>query len=281
MTLPASSSLKALSVDAGDGLRLHVWSEGAGPAVLLLHGFTGSSETWRPLGSALRSRHTVIAVDLPGHGRSSAPQDPARYAVPRFANDLVRVLDAMQVDRVTVVGYSLGGRVALRFALDHVARVNGVILVSTSPGIENPAERAARVAADAELAESVERDGVTAFVDRWERLPLWASQSSLSQESRDRLRALRLAQSPLGLAGSLRGAGAGMDAPVIDRLPDLRAPARLIAGALDARYVAAATRMAALMPRADVVVVPEAGHAVHLENPRAFEKAILEFLARE
>ena len=170
--------MERFHVDVGDGVRLHATRLGEGPPLVLLHGFTGSTESWAPVRAALAGRFTTIAVDLPGHGRSTSPADPARYALARFAGDLARVLDALGIERTVLLGYSLGGRAALRFALERPERLVALVLESASPGIAKPAERAARLVADGVLADEIERDGITAFVDRWERLPLWTSQAS-------------------------------------------------------------------------------------------------------
>ncbi len=263
---------------AVNGVHYHVDRRGSGPALLLLHGFTGSIVTWADLAPRLADRFDTVAVDLLGHGASDAPPDPARYRMERCVADLVALLDALDLPRAAVLGYSMGGRVALHLALAAPARVGALVLESASPGILDAAERAARRASDAALADLLEREGIAAFVDRWERLPLWASQASLPREARARLRAQRLANRPEGLAGSLRGLGAGEMAPVHDRLGALGMPALLVAGALDGKYRALAESMAAAMPRARVAVVPGAGHAVHLERPEAFLRAVGAFL---
>ncbi len=268
----------ACDVDVGGGLSLHLARAGVGPPLLLLHGFTGAGGTWAPLRAALGGSYATLAVDLPGHGRSGAPADPARFALDRLADDLARVLDAAGVARAAVLGYSLGGRAALRFALARPERVAALVLESASPGIADPAERAARVAADAALADAIERDGVAAFVDCWERLPLWASQAALGDDARAALRAGRLANDARGLANSLRGAGAGADPPALDRLAAIRAPTLLVAGALDAKYVALGRAMRRAIPGARITVVAGAGHAVHLERPDAFAALVRTFL---
>lgn len=270
--------MTALDVDAGDGLTIHVEREGSGPALLLLHGFTGSTITWSTLREALRDRFELLIVDLPGHGRSSAPADPAHYALRRVAGDLARVLDALDVARTAVLGYSMGARTALQLALAHPERVSALVLESGSPGIVDPTERSARVAADEALATSIERDGIGAFVDRWEKLPLWASQDRVRPVARARLHAERLAQRPQGLANSLRGAGAGVAPPVTDRLGTIATPVLLVAGALDAKYVALGQMMRERLPDARLEVVADAGHAIHLERPEAFAALVGAFL---
>lgn len=265
-------------VDVGDGLRLHVERAGDGPPLALLHGFTGATTTWTPLLPRLAAEHETLAIDLPGHGRSSAPASPGRYALARFADDLLRVLDALVIDRVALLGYSMGGRAALRVALRAPDRVAALVLESTSPGIADPARRAERREADRALADEIEREGVSSFVRRWEKLPLWASQDALPASARGRLRAQREANDAAGLANSLRGAGAGEDEPVLARLGNIEAPVLLVAGALDAPYVAAGGEMADAFPNARLTVVPDAGHAVHLERPDELTDAVLEFL---
>lgn len=271
--------MERFDVDVGDGVRLHATRLGTGPPLALLHGFTGSGESWAPVRDVLSARCTTIAVDLTGHGRSASPCDPARYALSRFVDDLARVLDAVGVERTALLGYSLGGRAALRFAVERPDRVTALVLESASPGIGSPGERVARLISDVALAEELERDGVAAFVDRWERLPLWASQSALPPAARSRLRAERLVNDARGLANSLRGAGAGVELPLSARLPTLTMPTLLIAGALDEKYAELARRMASAIPRARVEIVPDAGHAVHLERPDALTAIVLRFLA--
>lgn len=271
-------SAGSFTVDAGDGLRLHVTRAGEGPPLVMLHGFTGAGESWSELAASLAGRFTTFALDLPGHGRSSAPSDPARYALPRFAGDLAAVLDALGLERVALLGYSMGGRAALHFALRHPDRLRALVLESASPGIEEPHLRADRVAGDEALAAAIERDGIEAFVAEWERLPLWESQASLPAPARDRIRAQRLAGSPAGLANSLRGAGAGVEPALHDRLGAITVPVLLVAGALDAKYVALGQLMAARLPWPRLEVVEAAGHAVHLERPVAFARLVADFL---
>jgi len=254
---------------------LHVEESGAGPALVLLHGFTGSAETWRPFQTAWPGRR-LLAVDLPGHGRSLNHDATIAASI----ESLITAIDARGIDRFCVLGYSMGGRIAMRLALRHSQRVEGIILESASPGIADETARAARVAADGELAGRIERDGIEAFVAAWERLPLWASHTPLSEETRFALRRQRLANDPAGLAASLRGGGAGMVPPVLEDLASLAMPVLLITGALDSVYCDHTVAMAERLPQAQRTVVLDAGHAVHLERPQAFAEAVSEFIAR-
>lgn len=255
---------------------MHVEREGSGPAVLLLHGFTGGARSWDALRAELRTRCTVIAVDLPGHGRSVPPA--GAYGVGDAARELAGVLASTGSAPAAVLGYSMGGRIALRLALDHPFVVGSLILESTSPGISAPAEREARRRSDAALADLIEREGLAAFVDRWEQMPLWAGHSRVAIADRTRLREVRLSHDPRGLMMALRRFGAGEDPPVLDRLRDISVPTLLIAGARDEPYVAHAHAMASRMPTATVRIIPGAGHMVHLEAPAAYSSAVKTFL---
>ncbi len=135
------------------------------------------------------------------------------------------------------------------------------------------------LASDERLAASIERDGLERFVDDWEAIPLFASQQALPAETRERLRRQRLRNDPAGLAHSLRGLGTGHQAPLWDRLASVAIPTLVVVGELDAKYREIGARMAALMPLARLEVVPAAGHAIHLEQPERFGRAVSEFLA--
>jgi len=244
------------------------------PVLLLLHGFTGSSESWEHLLPALREHFDVLAPDLPGHGSARALDDAAAYAMPRVVDELVRALDQRSQSPVHVLGYSMGGRVALALAVHAPQRVARLILESASPGLATPQERAARIAADQALAERIETIGVAAFVDDWERLPLFITQRALPKSVRLRVRELRMRSDPRGLALSLRGMGTGAQPSLWDALPNLPMPVELIVGEHDAKFVDIARKMAALIPKAAITIAPNAGHTVHLENQAAWLRVV-------
>ncbi len=259
------------------GTQFNVQVQGEGPAILLLHGFTGSAASWTPHLPAFE-QFTTVAVDLLGHGDSDAPASPECYGMERCVDDLTSVLDQLGIDRVAALGYSMGGRAALQLALRTPERLWALVLESASPGIEDIAEREDRVRSDGVLADDIERNGIEAFVDRWQAIPLFASQDRLPTSGREKLRRERLRNSPVGLANSLRGAGAGAEEPVLSRLREIDTPTLLIAGALDQKYVALAHKMGEALPCVRTHIVPEAGHTTHLEQPDAFDRVVREFL---
>jgi 2-succinyl-6-hydroxy-2,4-cyclohexadiene-1-carboxylate synthase len=261
-----------------EGARYHLRLAGAGPPLLLLHGFTGSGATWDPHAASLGRDYRLIAIDLLGHGKTEAPRDPVRYRVEHAVADLLTLLDMLGIDDFALLGYSMGGRLALHLALAAQERLQALVLEGASPGIRGHSERAARIRADEELAITIERQGIEPFVTRWEALALFASQASLPVAVRDRLRAQRLENNPIGLANSLRGMGAGVPPPLYDRLRELSMPTLLIAGALDGKYCTLAGMMKRRLARAQVEIVAGAGHAVHLEQPTVFDALVRRFL---
>jgi 2-succinyl-6-hydroxy-2,4-cyclohexadiene-1-carboxylate synthase len=250
-------------------------------AVLLLHGFTGCHANWHAPMAALSARHRVIAVDLLGHGRTDAPGDPARYAMEHAAADLMAVMTALAEPRFHLLGYSMGGRLALFTALTYGERVRSLVLESASPGLAGADERAARARADEALAASIERDGIAAFVTRWEALPLFASQAHLPDATRARLRAQRLANRPIGLANSLRGMGTGVQPSLWPQLPQVHTPVLLVTGAEDGKFCAIGRQMAEQMPQAQHATIDDAGHTVHLEQPAEYLRVVNEFLRKQ
>jgi 2-succinyl-6-hydroxy-2,4-cyclohexadiene-1-carboxylate synthase len=251
---------------------------GTGEPLVLLHGFTGSRAVWGDLVDRLARRRRVIVFDLPGHGASPAPQATEDVRLPQIADALVRSVVALGAHDANWIGYSLGARVALHVAVAHPERVRALVLEGASPGIADSVERAARAAADAALADSIERDGLESFVDAWLEQPLFASQKSLSREVRVRERARRLCGTAAGYAAALRTMGAGTQEPLWERLGAIHAPVLLIAGALDVKYCALGRAMAAALDDARLAIVPGAGHAVHLERSDAWLDIVEPFL---
>ena len=261
------------------GVELNVRTAGEGPATVFLHGFTGSSAAWDPHVALFKPRRNTIAIDLIGHGDSDAPSDPECYRMKYCVEHLLAVLDKLGLDSVDMVGYSMGGRVALHLANAAPGRIRSMVLESSSPGIADPIERQARVVADDSLADYIERSSIDAFVDRWENLPLFESQRNLPAAVRSVLRTQRLKNNRVGLANSLRGMGAGRQESLWPCLLSIETPVLLVTGQLDTKYRRIARDMMNLLPNAKLAVLDNAGHAVHLERPAAFDREVVEFLA--
>jgi 2-succinyl-6-hydroxy-2,4-cyclohexadiene-1-carboxylate synthase len=245
--------------------RLAVERQGSGPPVVLVHGFTQTGRCWGDLPARLASHAEVLAVDAPGHGRSAAT-----VADLWATADLV----AAAVERpATVVGYSMGARMALHLALAHPDVVARLVLISGTAGIDDARDRADRRRADEALASRIEAIGVPAFLDGWLARPLFAG---LPDDARDR--AERETNTAAGLAASLRTAGTGTQAPLRGRLAELSKPTLVVAGAADPKFTALARRLADGIAAARLAVVEGAGHTVHREQPDRFATLLEDWL---
>ena len=253
-------------------VRYHVRRFGQGDPLVLLHGFTGSSANWQ---AELFPDQQVIAPDLLGHGETEAPEQFSRYQMVLAAHDLVALTRRLVEPPVNLLGYSMGGRLALFTALHYPDFAKRLILESASPGIADVQGRLARNTADLELGRRIIRDGIPAFVDDWENLPLFATQTP---DQRAQLRPGRLANNPTGLANSLFGMGTGCQPPLWERLHELTIPVLLIAGELDTKFTAIARQMSENIPHVTLAIIPNAGHTVHLEQPERYGVAVQTFL---
>jgi len=260
------------------GVQFHVEECGEGFPFLLLHGFTGSGAAWEPFCPAWGRHSRLIMPDLIGHGETDSPDDPARYDITRAADDLRCLLDRLGIEKTDLLGYSMGGRVAITFACLYPERVRKLVLESTTPGLRTEEERAARVRQDQELARTIREGGIRRFVEYWELIPLFESQRRLPAETRERIRQQRLRSSPVGLANSLCGMGTGAQPSWWDRLGSLHFDVLLVTGALDAKFERIAEEMLPLLPRARHVSVPGCGHAVHVEEPEEFAAIVSRFI---
>lgn len=263
-----------------NGHRYHVEVSGAGEPILLLHGFTGDVSIWRDSRSALDNRYQVISIDILGHGKSDKPSTVVPYQMESIASDIVQLLDSLSVYQTHLLGYSMGGRLALYLAIHYPDRFSSLILESASPGLATEQEREDRRDRDNALADKIEANEIQWFVDFWEGLSLWDSQKSLSNDVLLNQRAQRLQNDPQGLANSLRGMGTGVQPSLWDRLPEITLPTQLIVGEFDSKFIGINQHMTQLMSNATMTTITNAGHTVHLENPKAFIKQVQLFLHR-
>lgn len=226
--------------------------------LVLLHGFTHTGASWnRVLTELGAERYRPLAPDIRGHG-VAADTEPV---------ELEHVIDdvaGLAKGRFTLAGYSMGGRIALHVALALGSRVERLVLIGASPGLDDPSERAARRAADERLADRIEAMEIGEFAREWAQTPVLAG---LPDDVRREVEADRSRNTVAGLARALRGLGTGALPSLWDRLGDVTAPVTLAVGERDEKFQDVADRMRPLLPSADTVVVRGAGHAVHLEAP--------------
>jgi len=238
--------------------------------LLALHGFTENDQTWRQV---LGDRPDVLTPLLPGHGWKPCP---STLSIEALADELATRLGTTAP--ADVVGYSMGGRLALVLAQRHPEVIRRLVLISSGPGFKDQELQGSRRTHEMAMAETLEEEGLGPFVALWEQNPILKPHRPFPRSAAEDLRARRMQHDPLGLAGALRQLGAGAMPNLWNGLSEIACPTLLIAGSSDARYVEVMGEMARLMPHAKHVVIPEAGHAIHREKPEALLQAVEKFL---
>jgi pimeloyl-ACP methyl ester carboxylesterase len=244
-----------------NGVQIYYEVHGSGPAVLLTHGYSATSEMWKPNIAALSPRYRLILWDMRGHGQTDSPDDPAAYSEEATVADMAGLLDAHGVEQAVIGGLSLGGYMSLAFHLVHPQRVKALMLFDTGPGYRKDDARAGWNKRAEVTAGEYETKGLAA---------LGRSAEVLASHHR----------SAQGLAHAARGMLAQRDARVIDSLAALKVPTLVLAGAKDEPFLAATDYMASKIPGATKVIIPDAGHAANIDQPEVFNRAVLEFLDR-
>lgn len=239
--------------------------------IVLVHGFTQTTQSWAPVTRGLGTGNDVILADVPGHGTASE----VRADLWASAGLLARACG-----RAVYVGYSMGARLALHVALAHAHVVDGLVLLGGTAGIDDPTERAERRVTDEQRAALIERDGVDAFLDDWLAMDMFAGIPHTS--ANDAEQAARRTNTPAGLASSLRLCGTGtQDPPLWDRLGEITVPTLVLAGSRDEKFAALGHRIAnGIGVNAEFDQVPDSGHAAHLERPEVFVEIIHAWLTR-
>lgn len=248
------------------------------PSLMLFHGFTGCARVWDDVIGSLSGDFNCIAIDLPGHGGNAQPGPAEMFTFSGVLETLRGFLDELPLERVGVWGYSMGGRIALEFALAHPDRVESLILESASPGIKDERERLNRREDDGKLAAQIPELGVATFVDQWMAQPLFLSQQSLPDPRRQEGRVLRMRNTATGLSAALLGFSVGRQESRWGALHQLTMPVLILAGGLDTKYRLIGESMATSIPGARLHLIPDAGHAPHWERPSQTAEAAADFL---
>lgn len=248
---------------------------GSGSPILLLHGFTGTRSTWEAFVEAWSDKFQIITLDLPGHGETTIPSP---RTMEEFCHDLAQFCAQLELTSLHLVGYSMGGRTALSFAMQYPSLIRSLTLASASPGLRSNQERLTRQEQDEMLAKKLETEGIEQFVNYWENLPLFATQQRLPHHVQKAIRQERLSQSPTGLAASLRGMGTGMQPSWWDHLGELVCPTLLIVGSLDHKFVKLNKQMEKHIKQGQLNIIDGVGHAVHIEQPTTFNQIVGHFI---
>jgi pimeloyl-ACP methyl ester carboxylesterase len=243
-----------------DGVEIYYEVHGSGPPVLLTHGYSSTGEMWHGQIEALSKGHKLVLWDMRGHGRTDYPDDPSAYSEAATVADMAALLDKVGAASAIVGGLSLGGYMSLAFYRAHPERVRALLIIDTGPGFKKDEAREAWNKRANETGDRFEREGLAVLKS--------ASRERSDVSHRD----------ASGLARAARGMLTQRDARVIESLPDIKVPSLVVVGADDTPFLAASDYMAAKIPGAAKVVIPAAGHAANIDQPKAFIDAVLPFL---
>ena len=261
----------------GNDVRLSYFVAGEGTPITFLHGFTQRGRSWREVISKMPEGYMSVVLDLRGHGETQA-KPGAPCSMDACTSDLLMLWDHLGIGQTHLVGYSMGGRLALHIAARHPERILSLCTIGAHAGLD-PENRLGRQQGDEALAQRIESDGLEAFANYWGGLAMFAGLQRRGPGFVAQVRADRLDNRVAGLACSLRGMGAGAMEPLWLELSRVEFPCTFVAGQVDHGYVASARRLRDTVPHGRVEVVPRAGHPVHQERPEAFARLLLAHLA--
>lgn len=271
------SSYKTISIGGYD-INISEGNVKGSIPLVFLHGFTGSCLEWESAFDKTSADFTTFAIDLPGHGKSSSPNEHELYTAPALVKLLDDIFAYNRFTEIVLCGYSMGGRLALSYAIEHPEKIKGIILESSTAGIENTQDREARYIDDSILAANILSKGIDWFVDEWMRKPLFDTLKHLPQEKYDRLLSLKKKNNPFGLCSTLRGFSTGTMPSYWDKLNELDIPVMLITGSLDEKFTSINKRMNTLLPNSNHKIISGAGHNTHLEKPEEFINLVNSYL---
>lgn len=246
--------------------------------IILLHGFTGSSEDWVEISRDIDPDFALYAIDLPGHGKSDSPDEISAYTADAINQSIKETLVQLRLKKVIMLGYSMGGRAALSFTINYPEFVQALILESISAGIRDPKDRKARVINDEKISSLIFSGTIDNFTDYWMNIPLFETQKTLPNDKLAAIRINKLKNTRTGLANSLRGFGTGSMPSLWDDLKQISCPVLLITGEYDEKFKNINGEMNSIINNAAHHIVPDCGHTVHLEKPEHFLNLTNNFL---
>lgn len=246
------------------------------PYLLMLHGFMGDGRVFDHLIEGISHYCNPITVDLLGHGNSEKVYDPQRYGEYNQTQDLTDLVKELGYHSLLLYGYSMGGRLALKTALQKPDLFKGLILESTNNGIIDDRKRAARREADKKRAAEIEKNYEN-FLNRWEELDLFQSPTEKDEQLDKNYKSIQFSQDPKAMSASLIGFGTGSMEAVAKNFSDFENPVMIIAGSEDQRYIEISQSMAGYFDNVQLCHIPS-GHRVHLDNPKELTQELTHFI---
>lgn len=267
-----------MAIFSHKGIHYHVsqWGDEKNPPLVLLHGFSQSSATWEPVAQELARTRFVIAPDCVGHGKSDCPNEPITYEMGPVLESLTALMRWLWLERVDLLGYSMGGRIALTYACAQPHHVASLMLESTGLGPATKQQHQAMLKRDLGMIEKLMKNDIKSFMKEWEQQAVFASQKKLSPQMQKQLYAERCNNDPRALAYTLRGTGQHTMPDFSRRIGTLPMPILYLAGILDRRYLKIAEKLQHYSNISCVLF--NTGHNIHLEAPEAFCRQVNGFL---
>lgn len=247
------------------------------PYIILLHGFTGSLEDWIQFENYFPKNFNLAALDLIGHGKSDSPPQISFYSAESIVRQIKKVKEAITGKEIFLLGYSMGGRAALNYAINFPYDVSGLILESSSAGILHTALKFERQRTDRVLAEFLLSSPIEDFVDEWMNKEIFQTQKNLSESVLNDIRNRKLQCSRTGLSNSLLGFGTGVMEPVHNKLSHIKCPVQLICGELDNKFVDINLQMQKKILNSKLSIIKNSGHNVHLEETKQYADVVYSF----
>jgi 2-succinyl-6-hydroxy-2,4-cyclohexadiene-1-carboxylate synthase len=248
--------------------------------ILMLHGFTGSLDDWREISDSLNPNFNYIGIDLVGHGKSDSPLIVDKYTPQAVSKQIGDLLYNLSLEQVIIFGYSMGGRAALSFAINHPNKVRGLILEGTTAGIESEKILSERIKLDEELADYIDSHNIEEFAELWMSKDIFNTQRRFSNEKLKNIRKKKTLNSKIGLANSLRGFGAGRMGYFGSKLKQINCPVLLITGELDKKFTKINSVLKKKFLNAKHKIIKNAGHNTHIEEPGRFVSITNYFLSK-
>jgi 2-succinyl-6-hydroxy-2,4-cyclohexadiene-1-carboxylate synthase len=251
----------------------------AKPLILFLHGFMGNSHEFHQAISLISDEFYCLTVDLPGHGKTKVLGGDEYYTMSKTAHAIINLLDDLKVSKSFLVGYSMGGRLALYLTIHFHERFPKVILESASPGLATEAERVERVKRDEQIARKLERsrdrNDFAAFLSNWYNQPIFGSIKNHAQFQQ--LIEVRLQNNPIELAKSLRFIGTGYQPSLWEKLKENTNSVLLLVGENDEKFININTRIIQNCQLCQLQIIHNSGHNIHFENTLVFVENVRKF----
>lgn len=243
--------------------------------LLFLHGFLGNSQDFNEVIDLLSEEFYCLTVDLPGHGKTRVFGDEDCYTMSATASALMELLDSLKIPKCGLIGYSMGGRLALYLVLNFPSRFSEVVLESTSPGLKTEEARLTRLQLDLNLAQQLELMDFQHFLIKWYQQPIF--QSLQKHKDLDKLIEKRRENNPVELAKSLRNMGTGKQPSLWTQLSKNKIPLLLLVGEFDHKFRSINEEMMSLSDITLLKIIPNCGHNIHWENMLEYVKSIIQF----